>query len=466
VRYTITFRDEEWRALLAAIFSEAGVEGAAYVLCGNSRTDEELRFLARRVIPVSDADYLVRRRDALSIASTSYVRAGKQAVAGGEAILFVHSHPDGYPDFSPQDDREDPKLHNFLADYAPHTLHGSIVVSSSSEPEQSPIAVRARVHTSTGWADVDRIRVLGDRFQFFDRVSEGEVIPPFFDRQVRAFGRDIQRLLGRLHVGVVGAGGTGSAVIEQLTRLGVGRLSVFDGDQFDPSNVNRVYGSSAGDGEHPKAQIAERNVKRIGLPTTIGHHPTYIETEAIAKLLRDCDIVFGCTDDHTSRSILVRLALWYLIPVFDLGVVVDAPDESIRDVVGRVTIVMAGEACLFCRGRISAEVIRQEGLLPEEREVQVRDGYIPPLGTNAPAVITFTTAVAAQAITELLHRLTGFMGPERNPSEVLLRLNEREISTNQIKPDAACQCMDRERWGRGDEARFLRRGWLPGVRHR
>ena len=154
-------------------------------------------------------------------------------------------------------------------------------------------------------------------------------------------------------------------------------------------------------------------------------------------MLRDCDIVFGCTDDQTSRSILVRLALWYLIPVFDLGVVVDAPDQSIRDVVGRVTIVMAGEACLFCRGRISAEVIRQEGLLPDEREVEVRDGYIPPLGMNAPAVITFTTAVAAQAITELLHRLTGFMGPERNPSEILLRLNEREISTNRTKPDAA-----------------------------
>jgi len=273
-------------------------------------------------------------------------------------------------------------------------------------------------------------------------------------------------LLGRLHIGVVGAGGTGSAIVEQLTRLGVGRLSVFDGDRFDSSNVNRVYGSSTGDSGRPKSEIAAGNVKRIGLGTKIEHYPMYIESEAATKVLRACDIVFGCTDDHTSRSILVRLSLWYLIPVFDMGVVVGTSDQLIRDVVGRVTTLLAGEACLFCRGRISAEVIRQEGLLPEEREKQVRDGYIPPLATNAPAVITFTTAVAAQAVTELLQRLTGFMGAEPNPSEVLLRLNEREVSTNHLAPDAGCQCMDRDRWGRGDEPRFLRRGWLPTARHR
>ena len=39
-------------------------------------------------------------------------------------------------------------------------------------------------------------------------------------------------------------GGTGSAVIEQLVRLGVRRLHLFDPDILTASNLTRVYGSS------------------------------------------------------------------------------------------------------------------------------------------------------------------------------------------------------------------------------
>jgi hypothetical protein len=462
-------REEEWRTLVATVFSEPQLEGAAYLLCGVSRSDSELRFLARKVVPVVDAEYALRERAALSISSPSYVRAAKQAVAGREAILFGPSHPNGYPDFSPQDDREEPRLHRFLSDYATHALHGSLVISTAPKDDleaHSTLNVRARVWTPAGWSAMDRIRIIGDRFVFLDRVSGAAAIPTFFDRQVRAFGTDIQRLLGRLHVGVVGAGGTGSSVLEQLTRLGVGHVSVFDGDRFDETNVNRVYGSTVNDGGRPKSAIARDSIARIGVRTVRREYSEFIEDESTAKSLRDCDIIFSCTDDHTSRAILVRLALWYLIPIFDLGVKVDSQDQVIKDVVGRVTTLLAGEACLFCRGRISADTIRQEGLPPDAREREVRDGYIPPLATAAPAVITFTTAVAAQAVTELLDRLTGFMGTGNHPSELFLRFDQRDISTNQVCADPACQCMDRDRWGRGDEGQFLRRGWLPGVRDR
>ena len=101
---------------------------------------------------------------------------------------------------------------------------------------------------------------MGSRFRFFDDDSGDYKHVPFFDRQVRAFGKDIQLQLQRLNVGVVGVGGTGSAVVEQLARLGIGTLSIFDGDHFDNSNVNRVYGSSATDSGIKKVDIAKRNV--------------------------------------------------------------------------------------------------------------------------------------------------------------------------------------------------------------
>jgi hypothetical protein len=61
------------------------------------------------------------------------------------------------------------------------------------------------------------------------------------------------------------------------------------------------------------------------------------------------------------------------------------------------------------------------------------------LGAVEPAVVAFTTAVAAAAISELLERLIGY-GPQPRPSEVLLRLHEREISTNTAAPRKGHYC--------------------------
>jgi molybdopterin/thiamine biosynthesis adenylyltransferase len=132
-----------------------------------------------------------------------------------------------------------------------------------------------------------------------------------FDRQVRAFGLEIQQLLKSLHIGIVGTGGTGSAVAEQLIRLGIGRLSLFEGQTLEASNVTRVYGSRLADVDRPKAEIIKRLAEDIGLGTEIRVFPEHITRLRVAEALRDCDIVFGCTDDEWGRSILCKLAIDY-----------------------------------------------------------------------------------------------------------------------------------------------------------
>ncbi len=449
--FTLTMTGEDTAALLAGIFSIPGVEGAAYLLCGRSQTTNELRFLVREVVPVADRDYLVREPYRLSIASPSYVAAAKKAAVRGDSIIFVHSHPTGIEHFSAQDDREEPKLMQFFTERLPNQPHGSLVVVSET-------CMRGRVWSGS-WQPMSRIRQTGERLRFVDVCGDEDPIPQFFDRQVRAFGPDIQRLLGKLHIGVVGAGGTGSAVLEQLVRLGVGTISVFDGERFESTNVNRVYGSTVGDDGRPKVEIAERHLSGIGLGTTIRCHDGSIGVESIAKSLRECDIVFGCTDRQAPRGTLVRLALWYLIPVIDVGVKIDAPGGTIRDIMGRVTVLLPGEACLFCRGRISSEMIRLESLSPDEWKALADEEYAPELQDAAPAVIPFTTAVAAQGVSELLHRLTGFMGADRHSSETLMFFHERMVRTNRPAPKPECVCIQRKNWAKGDRRSFLDLMW-------
>jgi len=451
--HSISFLEQQYEALLAIIFAKPEVEGAAYVLCGRSSTDEEERLLVREIIPVREDHYLRRTNVRLSICSDSYVPVAKRARELKQSILFVHSHPNGLPEFSLQDDDEESRLIDFFYSRAPEGMHGAVVISGRE-------AIAARITRAGIRLKVRRIRVIGKKFEFFDPSNEGEApLPEFFDRQVRAFGPDIQRLLARLHVAIVGAGGTGSAVFEQLVRLGIGKISVFDHDTFDPTNVNRVYGSDLGDAGEPKVKIAYESSQKIGLGTKIFRFAKGISAEESAKALRDCDVAFCCTDKQAPRAILTQLALRYLIPMFDMGAKIKSEAGTIKGIFGRVTTFFPGEACLFCRGRISAEIIRLEGLKPEERDGLAREGYAPELETNAPAVIMFTTAVATQAVMEFLHRLTGFMGAARQTTEVLFRFHETTVGKNREKPNQDCICSQTKFWGRGDTRSFLDLTW-------
>jgi molybdopterin/thiamine biosynthesis adenylyltransferase/proteasome lid subunit RPN8/RPN11 len=445
----ITFLQQHADELRNHLFSRPGIEGAAFILCGESRGPTVAKLVSHAVVPISDEDILQREVDRLSISSRALMRIAKLARYEQLSIVFAHSHPFGPPHFSEQDDGEEMKLMPFLQARVPNRIHGTVVLT--------PDSIAGRLYVPERRA-VDQIVVIGSRLCFYSSSSK-LTVPEAFDRQVRAFGSELQHVLNRLHIGVVGLGGTGSAVAELIYRLGVGRMSLFDGDTLASSNLNRVYGSTADDEGKNKTLVAKQHLDRIGFGTDVRAIPNHITQEDIAGTLRDCDIVFGCTDKQLPRAILTQLSLKYHIPVLDMGVLIDSAGGTIRGIHGRVTTLMAGEACLFCRGRISTEGIRVETLPPEERRSQAREGYAPELEEPAPAVIAFTSSIASAAVAELLHRISGFMGKERMSSEVLFAFDESRVRTNRITPKEACFCSDVGQWGRGDEDPLLGMVW-------
>jgi molybdopterin/thiamine biosynthesis adenylyltransferase len=457
MRYSITFAEVDYRSLADRLHKPGSTEQAAYLLCSLSATVSESRLLVREVTPVSPEEIISASGRHMEIAPQSFMRAMKRADAARLSFVFVHSHPDGPAGHSPQDDITESSL--FRTAYtriSGQAIHGSIVVSGIDYP-------RARVwHPDSIISPVEVIRVIGDRFRFFRHDPQRNASIEIFDRQVRAFGIQIQQVLKNLHVGIVGNGGTGSAVAEQLIRLGVGKLSLFEGQTLDASNVTRVYGSRLTDVDVPKVQIIQRLAKDIGFGTEVIPFPEHITSQKSAETLRNCDVIFGCTDDEWGRSILSKLAIDYYIPVIDMGVKIDSNEGSIVSVQGRVTTLVPGSACLFCRGRITTEGVRAqviESCNPSQAEELRRQRYAPELQGNAPAVIAFTTAVASTAVGELLHRLTGFMGAERTSSEVIHFFDQSSMRTNHPSPNPNCYCGDRQHWGVGDQQPFLGMLW-------
>ncbi len=455
MRYTITFGEELYEQLMTHLFADSScVERAAYLLCRTSTTKEETRLLVREFLPVLETEILTASQHGMTIPAVSFARAMKRAHDSKQSFVFIHSHPGGIAQFSQQDDAEEQKLFRTASIRIGPGPHASLVASNRDD-------VTGRVWTDDGINHpVKTVRVIGRTFRFIGHANE-KIASDTFDRQVRAFGSHLQALLQTLTFGVVGAGGTGSSVCEQLIRLGAKRLYVFDGDVTDRSNVTRVYGSGVQDVGTPKALSIERLAERVGFGCDVTAIAVPITYRSAAEHLKKCDVVFGCTDDEWGRSILNRLAVYYYIPVIDMGVRIDSTAGVIKSVQGRVTVLVPGAACLFCRrrigGNISAEVLRATN--PAAAENLRLEGYIPELAEPAPSVIAFTTAIGASAVIELIQRLTGFMGADRTTTEILHLFDETRVRTNSRPSDPECLCSNADKIGRGDCEPFLDSTW-------
>ena len=452
----MTFLESDFN-LLVTHLRRSKSEEAAYLFARIANTPDEMRLLVHVVTPVSPQDIDSQSPVGLSIPSRSYVNAIKKARLDESAFVFVHSHPAGPLDFSDQDDNEELVLFELAHRRNSQPVHASLIASNGAT------RFGGRVWLPNGTtAPVEIIRVIGDRWRFFFSQDENEPIPEYFDRQVKAFGIEIQQLLRRLHIGIVGAGGTGSAVAEQLTRLGVGRLTIIDHDCFDDSNVNRVYGSRVGDKDIPKVTIVERHAEQIGLGTQVIPIKEHLGLKSVATRLRDCDLVFGCTDDQWGRSLLSRLAIYYIIPIIDLGVIIDPEGETIRAVTGRITILQPGYACLYCRKRINAEGVSAESIAitdPRRAAALEAEGYISGVQIPAPAVVSFTSAIASAAIAEFLDRVIGYKISEPKSSEFIYRFEADAIARNTCASRVDCFCAHRILWGAGDQKLFLGVTW-------
>ncbi len=438
MKTTLAFAPSVTSQIMAAVAEP--LETAGVLLASTTESNGELRLLAREFIPVPEGAYLHRADEALSIASDGYVQALGRAETIHATAFWVHTHPGAgaSPRASSHDAIVDRELAELFRIRTGSPYYGALIFS----PRPDGVAFTGHLADEAGFRrDIDRLWLAGDRLKLL-HAADARLAPadPAFDRNVRAFGPAIQATLNDLKVAVVGCGGTGSAVTEQLVRLGVRNLILFDPDLLSNSNVTRVYGSTPADEGRPKVVILTEHAKRIA-PN--GHYEpvqSSITDVSVARRLAEVDLVFGCTDDNAGRLVLSRLPTYLLTPVIDCGVLISSGDDGqIAGIDGRITIVSPEGACLLCRGRIDVARAGAELMHPAERLRLETEGYAPALRGIEPAVVAFTTLVAASAVSELLERLIGY-GPSPRPGEVLLRCHEREISTNIAKPRARHYC--------------------------
>lgn len=130
---------------------------------------------------------------------------------------------------------------------------------------------------------------------------ENDVVPERYARNMRTFSLADQATLLKAHAGVVGLGGLGGTVTEILSRMGVGRLTLIDGDRFEDSNLNRQLLSSIAHLGYPKTEVARQRVDQINPSVQCTGPAEFLSPENAANWLASCDVVVDCLDNLPAR---------------------------------------------------------------------------------------------------------------------------------------------------------------------
>ena len=137
---------------------------------------------------------------------------------------------------------------------------------------------------------------------------------PRYARNIPALTEEECALLRRKRVLVVGCGGLGGHIIDQLSRIGIGAIRAVDGDVFEPTNLNRQLLSDVPRLGISKAKAAADHVVRVNPDVSVEAVEEFLTGSNAAALLAGCDAVMDALDNIQSRKILASACETAKIP--------------------------------------------------------------------------------------------------------------------------------------------------------
>ncbi|MDW7728425.1 MAG: HesA/MoeB/ThiF family protein [Bacillota bacterium] len=136
---------------------------------------------------------------------------------------------------------------------------------------------------------------------------KADIIPDRYQRSIGTVGTKGQIKLLEAKVGVIGAGGLGGFALELLSRMGVGRLVVVDGDNFADSNLNRqLFGLETNLGKSKVRAAAERIIE-VNSSVELETHHCLGTSSNLPEIFSECDLVLDCLDNLPSRFDLEKV---------------------------------------------------------------------------------------------------------------------------------------------------------------
>ena len=153
-----------------------------------------------------------------------------------------------------------------------------------------------------------------------DTPAALDAIPERYWRNARFLSRTDQEKLLQAHVVIIGLGGLGGTVLEELLRLGIGTITGVDMDVFELSNLNRqLLATEENIGLH-KAEAARLRARQINSGVRFIPVTEKQDFGSMCDLFRDADVVVDALGGLADRQALEKAAAEKGVPVVSAGI--------------------------------------------------------------------------------------------------------------------------------------------------
>jgi molybdopterin/thiamine biosynthesis adenylyltransferase len=451
--WTLRVSAELMAELEAHLFPGDGDEHGAVIGASVVSTSRGNRLLARRLFLARDGIDYIPGQHGYRMLTAAFVRdCALDCAEEGLAYLAVHCHGGGdCVAFSGDDLASHARGYPALLDILDGQPVGGLVFARNAVAGDLWLPGHAR-------AALTHLEVIGKPARRLHAAPppRPQAADDRYDRQVRLFGDRGQAILAAQKVGIIGAGGAGSLLVEYLANLGVGHLVVIDPDRIDPTNRPRVVGSLYRDtrpflthdwlperirtaGKRwrtPKVSIARRLAQKVQPGIQFDAIFGDVTQAAHADRLLDCDYLFLAADSMRARLVFNAIIHQYLIPGEQVGAKaqVDNSSGELLDLFTVVRPIIPGQGCLWCNGLISPTKLQEEATAPEQL---ARQRYVDDTDVHAPSVITLNAVAASHAANDYLMSVTGLLEP--TPLRWVKHYpREGEIAFETPRRDEAC----------------------------
>ena len=212
---------------------------------------------------------------------------------------------------------------------------------------------------------------------------------------------------------IVGLGGLGSHLAQQLAYLGVLDYGLVDNDIVTKSSLNRLIGGVESDVAActPKVKVSKRLIKTIQPTANVSVVEGKVDADGVAELVARADVIFGCLDSDLPRLQLTELYAWHAKPYFDLAS--DTGREGRNAWYGGRVVFCDGTRCLHCLDLLDQNQIARDSMSPEQRAADARIYGIDrdALEGTGPSVVSINGVVASLAVTEFMALVTSIREP-------------------------------------------------------
>lgn len=444
--WKLAFPETLFQDLVQFLFSTAPSENGCFLLANSFRSKNGGSILTITRILKPEHNSWNRSGEHSLEPSSRYINdCAVCADNTKESLIFVHTHPSSLHPlrFSPVDDESNEKIFNVLSKILPERPLGSIVFSRHG--------IYGLIFSEGRSQTISATKISGQLLSevpMDEHKKENFEIDSVFDRQAKVMGPEGQLKLQELKIVIVGVGGTGSSVAVQLARMGVRKLTLIDKDVIDTSNISRVYGSKKSDIGKPKVDVLKTHLATFSRTEIVAICTDIVKEDTTANLV-DADIIFGCTDNLSSRSILNDVSVQYYIPLIDVGCRITNKGNTVDQILAKVQLVTPVHACLWCSGTLNGKIILQESLSEDEKESLSKEGYYDNI-EKQPSIISLTTLAASLGINKLLG-LLGILGEQYGSrTQIDVKTGFMVEDTPTIDPNCICH----KRRGKADSRKI------------